>query len=62
MSVAEAQDTALTATSLLALDEEKVVEYLNRNRDASGGFDISGLIGVRRLEKGQRSELARRLR
>ncbi len=60
MSVAkiEAQDPALTATDLLAYDERLLVQYLERNRDDDGGFDISGLVGMERLSKVQRKELA----
>lgn len=60
MSVAEfeTQDPALIADC----DERQLVQYLERNRDEDGGFDISGLVGVERLSKSLRKELAWRLR
>lgn len=63
MSVAgsEAQDPAVTATDLLAYDEGQLVHYLKRN-DGGEGFDISNLVGVKRLTGTQRDELAQRLR
>lgn len=63
MSVAgsEAQDPAVTATDLLAYDEVQLVQYLKRN-DGDGGFDISNVVGVKRLSGSQRDELAQRLR
>ena len=62
MSVAgsEAQDSAVTATDLLAYDERQLVHYLKKN-EGDEGFDISNLIGVRTLTGSQRNELAQRL-
>ena len=63
MSVAEIKaHPAPTATDLLAYDERQVILYLERNRDDDGGFDVSGLVGVERLSKSQRNELAGRLK
>jgi hypothetical protein len=57
----KAQDLPVTATDLLAYDEAQLVQYLKRN-NADEGFDISSLVGVRRLPKSQRDELAHKLR
>ncbi|MCJ1424192.1 hypothetical protein MMC29_002079 [Sticta canariensis] len=51
----------LTATDLLACDQGQVVQYLERNADADGGFNISSLDGVEALPKSQRIGLAQRL-
>ena len=63
MSVAKskAQGPTLTARDLLAYDERQLIQYLERNRDDDGGFDISDLVGVERLSNSQRNELAGRL-
>ncbi|KAI0975068.1 hypothetical protein F4678DRAFT_458185 [Xylaria arbuscula] len=57
----KAQDLPVTATDLLAYDEAQLVQYLKRN-NADEGFDISSLVGVRRLPKSQRDGLAHKLR
>ncbi|KAI4183685.1 MAG: hypothetical protein LQ346_006262 [Caloplaca aetnensis] len=62
MSFTESQNSALTATGLLAYDVKQLVRYLKRNGDDDGGFDISGLVGVERLSKSRRDKLAGRLR
>ncbi|KAL8906415.1 MAG: hypothetical protein Q9207_002039 [Kuettlingeria erythrocarpa] len=62
MSFTETQNSALTATDLLAYDVKQLVRYLKRNGDDDGGFDISGLVGVERLSKSRRDKLAGRLR
>ncbi|KAL8725457.1 MAG: hypothetical protein Q9166_007351 [cf. Caloplaca sp. 2 TL-2023] len=62
MSVTRAPDPALTATGLISPDERQLVQYLERNADGDGGFDISGLVDVKKLSKSQRKELGGRLR
>ncbi|KAF7507845.1 hypothetical protein GJ744_010009 [Endocarpon pusillum] len=63
MSGAEGQVAPiLTVADPLVVDEERFVEYLNRNSDAGGGCDIWGLVGVRSLTKRERRELERKLR
>lgn len=63
MSVAEseAEDHAVTATDLLAYDEEQLVSYL-KTQDHGGELDISSLTGVESLSESQRDELTQRLR
>ncbi|MCJ1464926.1 hypothetical protein MMC07_003541 [Pseudocyphellaria aurata] len=61
--MAEGQFTpTVNAADLLLADEEIMVEYLDRTRDAGGRCNFSGLVGVRNLTKSQRHELGRRLR
>ena len=62
MSSTEAQDHGLTATDLLAYNGEQLVQYLERNGSDDGGFDISSLVGMEKLPKSHRKELAERLR
>lgn len=62
MSLTEAQNPALTTTDILGLNEIQLIQYLERNGDVNGGFDISGLIGVEDLSKIQQDELGGRLR
>ena len=63
MSVAgsEAEDSTVSATDLLAYDEEYLVHYLKR-QDCGGEFDISGLAGVGSLLESQREDLTQKLR
>ena len=63
MSVAEfaAQDPAWTATDLLTCNKTQLVRYLESNAEVDGGFDISSLVGLERLSKCERIELAQRL-
>jgi hypothetical protein len=62
MSLTEAQDPASTATDLLAYDERQLVQYLKRNLDPDGGYDISGLVGLKSLSSDQRKVLAGKLK
>lgn len=62
MSIArfKAQNPTVTITDLLAYDEEQLVQYLKRNEE-DGVFDISSLVGVKRLSQSQRDDLAQKL-
>jgi hypothetical protein len=62
MSLTEAQDPPSTATDLLAYDERQLVQYLERNVDPDGGYDISGLVGVKSLSSDQRKVLTGKLK
>ena len=63
MSVAESEteDYTVSATDLLAYDEEHLVHYLER-QDCGGEFDISSLAGVVSLSGSQQEDLTQRLR
>lgn len=63
MSVAEseAEHYTVSATDLLAYDEEHLVQYL-KGQDCGGEFDISSLAGVASLSRSQREDLTQRLR
>ena len=63
MSVAEseAEDYIVSATDLLACDEEHLVHYLKR-QGCNREFDISSLAGMISLSGSQREDLTQRLR
>ncbi|OXV12135.1 hypothetical protein Egran_00105 [Elaphomyces granulatus] len=50
-----------SAQELLAFNEDQLVQFLNDSRTKSGGFDISRVVGVDGLSKGQREEFSRKL-
>ncbi|KAI8955285.1 hypothetical protein F4801DRAFT_574870 [Xylaria longipes] len=54
---------AVTATDVLAWEHIQVVQYLEKNTDADGGFDtgISNLVGVRELPKSEKIKLGEKL-
>ena len=64
MSVIESKDhnanVHVTAEDLLQYDESQLVQYLENNKEDKG-FNISSLIGVRKLSKVQREDLASKL-
>ena len=48
----EVEQQAVTALELLAYDDEqKIVDYLKRQPNVDGGFDISSLAGVESLSE-----------
>ncbi|RMD41530.1 hypothetical protein DV735_g3627, partial [Chaetothyriales sp. CBS 134920] len=59
-SKAQHQHLPVTATDLLACDEEQLVQYLKRNY-VDEAYDISSLVGVKGLAKSQRDELEQKL-
>lgn len=50
------------ASDLLNIESTRLVEYLERNGCADGGFDVSNIIDLESLSTSQRSQLASRLR
>ncbi|KAI0449792.1 hypothetical protein F5B21DRAFT_493332 [Xylaria acuta] len=59
------QGPAVPATDLLAYNAAQLVEFLEKDatrHDGRGGFDVTGLDGVERLSRDQRTELAGKVR
>ncbi|CAJ2508712.1 Uu.00g137380.m01.CDS01 [Anthostomella pinea] len=51
----------LSAQELLAFDEDQLVQFLNDNRNPSGGFDISRVAGVDGFSVGEREQFSEKL-
>lgn len=53
---------ASTAQELLAVNQDRLVQFLHDTHTESGGFDISRVVGVDGLSDGQCGEFNRKLR
>ena len=57
----EAENCTVSATDVLAYDDEQLVLYL-KGQDCGGEFDISNLAGVASLLESQPEDLTQKLR